>query len=239
MIEGPSIKIVALDADDTLWHSESRFQATQARLSEILDHYAPHDQVQAHLHELELHNIKLFGFGIKGFTLSMIEAAIEISDGKIAAGDIHEIIMMGKAMLDSPMELLDGVGETLALLARHYPLLMITKGDHMDQYNKIEKSGLAGHFKNTEVLLNKDVASYGEIFNRLKIDPTTVMMVGNSIPSDILPVLKLGGFGTFIPYHVIASFERHEIEPDDQRYHRLTRINELPDLLQKLNGGTL
>ncbi len=231
------IKVVALDADDTLWHSESRFQATQARLSEILDRHAPHDQVQTHLHELEVRNQKLFGFGVKGFTLSMIEAAIEISDGEITAGEIHEIVMMGKAMLDAPMELLDGVRVTLVELAEAYPLMMITKGDHMDQYNKIEKSGLAGHFQEIEVLLDKDVASYDEIFARHNVDPGEVMMVGNSIPSDILPILELGGHGTFIPYHVTASFERHEQEPDSPRYHRLARIDQLPRLLNHLNGG--
>ena len=231
------IKVVALDADDTLWHSESRFQATQARLSEILDRHAPHDQVQTHLHELEVRNQKLFGFGVKGFTLSMIEAAIEISDGEITAGEIHEIVMMGKAMLDAPMELLDGVRVTLVELAEAYPLMMITKGDHMDQYNKIEKSGLAGHFQEIEVLLDKDVASYDEIFARHNVDPGEVMMVGNSIPSDILPILELGGHGTIIPYHVTASFERHEQEPDSPRYHRLARIDQLPRLLNHLNGG--
>ncbi|MDE0725981.1 MAG: HAD family hydrolase [Alphaproteobacteria bacterium] len=229
------IKVVALDADDTLWHSESRFQATQARLSEILDRHAPHDQVQTHLHELEVRNQKLFGFGVKGFTLSMIEAAIEISDGEITAGEIHEIVMMGKAMLDGPMELLDGVRVTLVELAEAYPLMMITKGDHMDQYNKIEKSGLAGHFQEIEVLLDKDVASYDEIFARHNVDPGEVMMVGNSIPSDIRPILELGGHGTFIPYHVTASFERHEQEPDSLRYHRLARIDQLPRLLNHLN----
>jgi len=231
------IKVVALDADDTLWHSESRFQATQARLSEILDRHAPHDQVQTHLHELEVRNQKLFGFGVKGFTLSMIEAAIEISDGEITAGEIHEIVMMGKAMLDAPMELLDGVRVTLVELAEAYPLMMITKGDHMDQYNKIEKSGLAGHFQEIEVLLDKDVPSYDEIFARHNVDPGEVMMVGNSIPSDVLPILELGGHGTFIPYHVTASFERHEREPDSPRYHRLARIDQLPRLLNHLNGG--
>jgi putative hydrolase of the HAD superfamily len=231
------IKVVALDADDTLWHSESRFQATQARLSEILDRHAPHNQVQTHLHELELRNQKLFGFGVKGFTLSMIEAAIEISDCEITAGKIYEIVMMGKAMLDAPMELLDGVRVTLVELAEDYPLMMITKGDHMDQYNKIEKSGLAGHFQEIEVLLDKDVASYDEIFARHNVDPEEVMMVGNSIPSDVLPILELGGHGTFIPYHITASFERHEREPDSPRYHRLTRIDQLPRLLNHLNGG--
>ncbi|MFP6771931.1 MAG: HAD family hydrolase [Alphaproteobacteria bacterium] len=231
------IKVIALDADDTLWHSESHFQATQARLSEILDRHAPHDQVQAHLHELEVRNRKLFGFGIKGFTLSMIEAAIEISDSKITADEIHEIVMLGKAMLDGPMELLAGVGETLAELTQAYPLMMITKGDHMDQYNKIEKSGLAGHFKNIDVLVNKDAASYGEVFARHEVAPGEVMMVGNSVPSDILPILELGGHGTFIPYHVTASFERHDNEPDSPRYHRLARIDQLPQLLNQLNGG--
>ena len=231
------IKVVALDADDTLWHSESRFQATQARLSEILDRHAPHDQVQTHLHELEVRNQKLFGFGVKGFTLSMIEAAIEISDCEITAGKIYEIVTMGKAMLDAPTELLDGVRVTLVELAEDYTLMMITKGDHMDQYNKIEKSGLAGHFQEIEVLLDKDVASYDEIFARHNVDPGEVMMVGNSIPSDVLPILELGGHGTFIPYHITASFERHEQEPDSPRYHRLTRIDQLPRLLNHLNGG--
>ena len=232
------IEIVALDADDTLWHSESRFQETQGRLSEILDRYAPHAEVQAHLHELEVRNTKLFGFGIKGFTLSMIEAAIEISKREITAGEIHEIVMMGKAMLEMPMELLDGVAETLAELAKVYPLFLITKGDHMDQYNKIQKSGLADHFKEIEVVMNKDVASYDELFIRHGVAPANVMMVGNSIPSDILPILELGGHGAYIPYHVTASFERHESEPDNPHYHRLARIAELPALLQKTNGDT-
>lgn len=226
------IEVIALDADDTLWHSESRFHETQVRLSEILDRYAPHDQVQAHLHELEVRNIKLFGFGIKGFTLSMVEAAIEISQGQITAAEIHEIIMMGKAMLEMPMELLDGVSDTLVTIGRDYPLFLITKGDHMDQYNKIEKSGLAGHFQEIEVVLNKDVAAYAEIFTRHGADPTRVMMVGNSIPSDILPILNLGGHGVYIPYHVTASFERHEEEPDSPRYHRLDSIQALPALLK-------
>ncbi len=231
------IEIVALDADDTLWHSESRFQDTQMRLSEILDRHAPHDEVQAHLHKLELRNIKLFGYGIKGFTLSMVEAAIEISKGQITAGEIHEIVMMGKAMLEMPMELLDGVGETLELLGQDYPLFLITKGDHMDQYNKIEKSGLEGHFKEIEVLMNKDTAAYRELFDRHGANPATVMMVGNSIPSDILPVLELGGHGAYIPYHVTASFEQHEREPDNPHFHRLESIQALPSLLQKTNGG--
>ena len=232
------IDVIALDADDTLWHSESRFQETQARLSEILDRHAPHAQVQDHLHELEVRNIKLFGFGIKGFTLSMIEAAIEISKGEITADEIHEIVMMGKAMLEMPMELLNGVPETLAELAQNFPLFLTTKGDHMDQYNKIEKSGLADHFKEIEVVMNKDVASYGELLTRHGVDPAKAMMVGNSIPSDILPILELGGHGVYIPYHVTASFERHESEPDNPRYHRLSNIAALPALLKETNGGT-
>ncbi|MDP6692420.1 MAG: HAD family hydrolase [Alphaproteobacteria bacterium] len=226
------IEVIALDADDTLWHSESRFHETQLRLSEILDRHAPHEEVQAHLHELEVRNIKLFGFGIKGFTLSMVEAAIEISRGQITAEEIHEIVMMGKAMLEMPMELLDGVEDTLEEIGHHYPLVLITKGDHMDQYNKIEKSGLAGHFREIEVVLKKDAAAYAEVFTRHGTDPAGVMMVGNSIPSDILPILELGGHGVYIPYHVTASFERHDEEPDSPRYHRLDSIQALPALLR-------
>ncbi|MDP6346547.1 MAG: HAD family hydrolase [Alphaproteobacteria bacterium] len=228
------ISLIAFDADDTLWHSENLFQGTQNRLAAILEHHASHADVQAHLHETEVRNIELFGYGIKGFTLSMVEAAIEISKGRVTAAEIHEIVMMGKAMLDRPMQLLDGVAEVLPALAGRYPLYMITKGDHMDQRNKIEKSGLAGHFTEIEIVLDKGVADYRAVFDRHGVDPATVLMVGNSIPSDILPILELGGRGVFIPYAVTASFERHDKEPQSDRFHRLAGIGQLPALLDGL-----
>ena len=228
---------IALDADDTLWHSESLFQKTQARLIEILDQYADHESVLARLHDTEEQNIRLFGFGIKGFTLSMIETAIEISDRRISADDIHEITMMGKAMLDSPLDLFDGVADVLSDLANNYPLFLITKGDNMDQYNKIDKSGLAGHFSQIEVVLKKDVPTYQKLFQEHGVDPGHVLMAGNSIPSDVLPVLELGGWGVHIPYHVVASFERHDKDPKHDRFRRIERLSDLPDLVRSLEVG--
>lgn len=230
------IQAIAFDADDTLWHTESLFQETQARLSEILDHYADHDMVQSRLHDTEMRNVKLFGYGIKGFTLSMVETAIEISDARISAGDIHRIVAMGREMLEAPMELLDGVPETLAALADRFPLYLVTKGDLMDQRNKIDKSALAGHFKATDVVAEKDPATYREVFARHGIDPAGAMMVGNSVPSDVLPVLDLGGWAVHIPYVVTASFERHDLDPDHERFACIDRITELPALLDRLTG---
>jgi len=229
-----TIEVIAFDADDTLWHSESLFHATQARLSEILDRHAPHDEVQARLHDTEAHNIRLFGYGVKGFTLSMVEAAIEISRQQISADEIHEIVMMGKAMLDNPLELMDGVEAVLEQLRGSHRLFLITKGDHMDQYNKIGKSGLSHRFEQIEVVLEKDVATYRELFARHDVAPERLLMVGNSVPSDILPILELGGHAVHIPYHVTASFERHDADPAHPRFRRLERIAELPALLAGL-----
>jgi putative hydrolase of the HAD superfamily len=231
------IRAIAFDADDTLWHTESLFQETQARLSEILDNYADHDTVQSRLHDVEVRNVKLFGYGIKGFMLSMVETAIEISDARISAADIHKIVAMGREMLEAPMELLDGVPETLVALGGRFPLYLVTKGDLMDQRNKIEKSGLANHFMATEVVAEKDPATYGQVFARHGVDPAAAMMVGNSMPSDVLPVLDLGGWAVHIPYRVTASFERHGSDPDHTRFSRLDRIAELPALLDRLDGG--
>jgi putative hydrolase of the HAD superfamily len=225
---------IAFDADDTLWHTESHFQATQMRLSEILDAYAPHDEVQSRLHGIEERNIKLFGYGVKGFTLSMIEAAIEISDQRISAADIHEIAMMGKAMLDRPMELLPGVEAVLTNLAQRHRLIMITKGDVMDQQNNISQSGLSQYFAAIEIVALKDVVTYRALFARLGLASSQTLMIGNSIPSDVLPILELGGYGVYVPYHITASFERHQTEPDHPRYRRIERISNLPDLIAGL-----
>jgi putative hydrolase of the HAD superfamily len=231
------LDVIALDADDTLWHCESLFQETQTRLIEILDQYADHESVTARLHDTEEANIRLFGFGIKGFTLSMIETAIEISDRKISAEDIHEITMMGKAMLDSPLELFEGIEDTLEELARRYPLYLITKGDNMDQYNKIEKSNLASYFKQIDVVLKKNVETYQDLFTGYETDPRRALMAGNSVPSDVLPVLELGGWGVHIPYYVVASFEKHDDDPRHSRFRRIDRLTKLPELLQQVEDS--
>jgi putative hydrolase of the HAD superfamily len=228
------LDVIAFDADDTLWHTESLFQDTQARLAEILDGYAPHEEVMTRLHDTETRNISLFGYGIKGFTLSMIETAIDLSGARISANDVHSIIMMGKAMLDSPLQLMDDAGKVLDRLSADYPLFLITKGDVLDQQNKIEKSGLAEKFAAIEVVQEKDPSTYLEIFERHGVEPSRSLMVGNSVPSDVQPVLDLGGFGVHIPYHVTASFEQHDDDPDHPNFRRLERIADLPDLIDGL-----
>jgi putative hydrolase of the HAD superfamily len=228
------IEVIAFDADDTLWHTENLFQEVQARLAGILDHYAPHAEVEARLQATERRNIQLFGYGIKGFTLSMVETAIEISEQRISAQDIHEIVMLGKAMFDSPLELFAGIEEVLRDLGQSHRLLLITKGDLLDQRNKIDKSGLAPLFEQIEIVPEKDPASYREIFARHEIAASTAMMVGNSLRSDVLPVLEIGGHAVHVPYVVTAEFERHDGELEHRRFHALERITQLPALLSRL-----
>lgn len=228
------LEVIVFDADDTLWHNEHLFQDTQRRLSELLDPYGTHSQVQAALALRERRNVGLFGYGIKGFTLSMVETAIEMSDRRISAAEIHEIMMLGRAMMQAPLELMDGVEAVLEALRGRHRLLLITKGDLFHQRNKIEKSGLAGYFEHTEVVADKDAATYAEVFAARGADPDRTMMVGNSVPSDILPVLELGGYAVHIPYTATAEFERHQGALDHPRLFTLAAVTELPALVRRI-----
>jgi putative hydrolase of the HAD superfamily len=230
------IEIVAFDADDTLWHSEGMFHDAATRMAGMVALHASPEAVYARLHEIETGNHHLFGYGAKGFTLSMVEAAIELSGGRIGAIEIGEIIAMGKAMLECPVDLLDGVPEVLEAVGRRYPLYLVTKGDPVDQRRKISKSGLAGCFERIEVVQEKKAPVYRDLFDRHGVDPASVMMVGNSVPSDVLPVIELGGRGVYIPYVVTASFERHREDPEHDRFHKLESIRQLPGLLDRLAG---
>ena len=225
------ISEIGFDADDTLWHCENMFFETQARLEEILEQYAPREEVEAKLHDTELQNVRLFGYGIKGFTLSMVETAVQISGGKITGDEVHEILMMGKSMLDAPVELIPNVRTVLASLQDRYRLILITKGDVLDQTNKIDKSGLGDFFDQIEVVQKKDVDSYRDVLTRHAVDPTQFLMIGNSIPSDVLPVLELGGWGVHVPYRHTAVFERHEDDPPHDRFRRLDSLSDLPALV--------
>ena len=226
-----NVETIAFDADDTLWHTESYFQDVQNRFAGILEQYATHDDVHAHFHEMELKNIHLFGYGIKGFTLSMVETAIEISDRKISAAHIHDIVMLGKSIFDAPLDLLDGVEKTLKVLGQDYRLMLITKGDVLDQRNKIEKSGLEHLFTHTDVVQEKDPATYARLFSDYGINVEKVVMVGNSLRSDVLPVLELNGAAVHIPYHVTAHFEKVTDRVEHPRFREISSIRELPGLI--------
>jgi len=228
---------IGFDADDTLWHCEHLFAETQAELQEILVKHAPEDEVEAKLHATELENVKLFGYGIKGFTLSMVETAVQISHGRVTGDEVHRILMMGKRMLEAPVDLMPGIRDVLEALRGSYRLLLITKGDVLDQTNKIDKSGLGDLFDAIEVVQNKDTGAYRDVFDRNGVRPGSFLMVGNSIPSDVLPVLELGGWGVHIPYEHVAIHERHDADPPHNRFRRLCHIGELPALVEEVRSS--
>jgi putative hydrolase of the HAD superfamily len=228
--------VIGFDADDTLWHNETIFEKVHERYRALLAHYHDAATVDRTLFATEMRNLELYGYGVKGFTLSAIETAIQLTAGKIQAAEIQQLIELGREMLAHPVELLDGVAETLATLAPGHRLLLITKGDLRDQERKLAKSGLAAHFQQVEIVSEKNEATYREIFRRHAILAEHFLMVGNSLKSDILPVLALGGAGAYVPYHLTWAAERVE-DPSraDGRFFRLKTLRELPDVIGALS----
>ena len=229
------IKIIGFDADDTLWHNESIFEKTHERYRALLAQYHDAATVDRTLFATEMRNLELYGYGVKGFTLSAIETAIQLTAGKIGADEIQQLIALGRDMLAHPVELLEGVGETLAALAPHHHLLLITKGDLRDQERKLAKSQLASRFRHVEIVSEKNELTYAEILRRHGIPVRRFLMVGNSLKSDILPVLALGGAGAHVPYHLTWAAERIEEAPRAEgRFFRLETVRELPAVVAAL-----
>jgi len=229
--------VIGFDADDTLWHNESIFEKTHERYRALLAQYHDADTVDRTLFATEMRNLELYGYGVKGFTLSAIETAIALTAGKIRADEIQHLIELGRDMLAHPVELLDGVSETLAALASSHRLLVITKGDLRDQERKLEKSGLAARFERVEIVSEKNELTYAGIFRRHRIAAHQFLMVGNSLKSDILPVLTLGGAGAYVPYHLTWAAERVEEVPRvEGRFFRLKTLRELPEVVAGLSG---
>jgi putative hydrolase of the HAD superfamily len=228
------IDVVALDGDDTLWHSENQFVMTQDRYTALLADHIDKPTLDALLLDRERTNIGFFGYGVKGFTLSMIETAIEVTEGRVDTGVITTIIENAKEMLLHPVELLDGVDETVRTLVGQYRVMVITKGDLFHQESKLARSGLADLVWEVEIVAEKDEATYQRILDRYAIDPSTFVMVGNSVKSDILPVLALGGQAVHIEYETTWEMEHAEADKTAAGYWELDSIRELPDLLPKL-----
>jgi len=229
------IKFIGFDADDTLWHNENIFDRAQERYRRLLEKYHPAAEVNVALFATEMRNLRLYGYGIKGFMLSATETAIELTKGEISAAEIREILRLGQDMIAHPVELLPDVAAVVPALAKDYRLLLITKGDLRDQERKIAASGLAAHFHAVEILSEKDGAAYERVLHRHRVDPTEFVMVGNSLKSDILPVLALGGAGVHMPYHLTWQHERVEEAPRNQpRFRHIERLAELPPLLPTL-----
>ncbi|MCY4163546.1 MAG: HAD family hydrolase [bacterium] len=228
------IDTIGLDADDTLWHNETIFADYEQRMADLVARYLPAVNFHERLINLERHNVAIFGYGIKGFVLSMIETAIEATEGRITAEEIHTIVGWAKEMHQHPVELLDGVANTIHDLETRYRLVLITKGDLWNQETKIAASGIADHFDVIEIVAEKDEATYARLFERHNIAVNRFVMVGNSIRSDIDPVVALGGRAVHIPYHLTWDLEQRidpNISPTHPNYTTLSNIGQLPTWL--------
>lgn len=225
----PDVDVIAFDGDDTLWHSESVYNRVQDRFRETLRGYAPDRDIDASLLATEKRNMRTLGYGAKAFTISMLECAIEVTGGSISVSDLREILESGKAMLEHPVELIDGAAETVEKLARDHPLMLITKGDLHHQEAKVAVSGLASHFRAVEIVAEKDEQSYTRVLRRHGVHPSRLLMVGNSVRSDVLPVLRLGGRAVHVPYHTTWAHE--VVESCDLDFPVIGSLRELPALI--------
>ncbi|ADL00314.1 HAD family hydrolase [Brevundimonas subvibrioides] len=222
------ITTVGLDADDTLWHNETIFRLTQARFLDLLSAHADTATTEARLAEVERRNLRLYGYGIKGFTLSMIETAMELCDGEAPAPVVREILAAGREMIAHPVETLPGVDETVAALAERHRLVLITKGDLLDQERKLAASGLGELFAAVEIVSEKDRGTYDRVFARHGTGADEAVMVGNSMKSDVLPALEAGAFAVHIPYHITWAHELADAPDGHARYGTLDTIAALP-----------
>lgn len=229
--------VIAFDADDTLWHNETLYLAAQDKIERLLSSYQSGEAVERVLHETEIQNLRTFGYGVKGYALSMIEAAIDLSAGQIRGEEIQKIVDVVREMLDAPVRLFDHVPETLAALSEEHALMLITKGDLFDQENKLAKSGLADRFQHVEIVSEKVSATYRAILSRHDIAPSRFLMVGNSLKSDILPVVAVGGQAVYIPYELTWAHETHVDGGGGQKgYFQIDHIGQLPALVGRLSG---
>jgi putative hydrolase of the HAD superfamily len=231
------ITTIAFDADDTLWHNERIFPSAKKKYQELLAGYHDHEWIEQRLDEAESRNILHFGYGIKGFTLSMIETACELTEGRVSGNEIQEIIGFARHMLESPIEVLDGVRETISELAPDYSLMIITKGDLFDQEAKLARSGIGDYFHRVEIVSRKVRATYDDILDRNGIDPGEFVMVGNSLKSDILPVLEAGAMAVYIPYE--TEWFHEMVTEEDTRgkdFATLDKISDLPGWLTRISN---
>ena len=229
-----AITTLGFDADDTLWHNERHFRLTQERFAALLaDHAAP-DHLAERLLAAERRNLGHYGYGVKGFVLSMIETALEITDHRVPGRVIAELMEAGREMLSHPIELLPGAAEALGALSGNYRLVLITKGDLMDQERKLAQSGLGELFSAVEIVSEKTPATYARAFARHGDGPDRAMMVGNSLKSDVLPAIAAGGWGTHVPHELTWELEHADPPQAEPRFHSLIALSDLPDLLRGL-----
>ena len=225
--------VIGFDADDTLWHNESIFTMTQEKFREILSSHNP-EVVDQTLSSTQIKNLEIFGYGIKGFILSMVETSIELTNGEINGSEIQKIIDFGREMLANPIELLPHVQEVIEDLSRKYRLLLITKGDLIDQETKIARSGLAEFFTGVEIVSDKNSETYEKILSRHEISASRFIMIGNSMRSDIVPVVQIGGQAVHIPYYTTWDHEQKHPYVDPKNFKQLKHIGLLPGLIEEI-----
>ncbi len=226
-----NIRVIALDADDTLWINETYYREAEHKFIKLLSKYETKNKLDQELFRMEMKNLRLYGYGVKSFILSMIESALELSNYKIKATVIQQIIEIGKEMLEKPIELLEGVEQTLKTLQPNYRLILATKGDLLDQERKLEKSGLIEYFHHIEILSDKKPENYQKLLSHLDIAPSEFLMVGNSLKSDVLPLLEVGAKAIHVPFHTTWA---HEIVEHNGNSNDFKTVKKLIDILKYL-----
>jgi putative hydrolase of the HAD superfamily len=226
----PEIKYIGFDADDTLWDNEPFYRALEHLFNEILLDKMTPEESSAELFKTEIANLSLFGYGAKAYTLSIIETALRLTDNKIAAADINRILQAGKQLTDSPLVLLDNVEEVLKVLTPKYKLILATKGDLLDQERKLKKSRLEKYFHHIEIMSDKQISDYEKLLKHLDIEAHEFLMIGNSMRSDIFPILELGGYAIHIPYHTTWAHEKMDnVDLPSDRYMEIETLLKIPD----------
>ncbi|GAB4473700.1 MAG: HAD family hydrolase [Anaerolineales bacterium] len=234
-LSSTSFEIIAFDADDTLWHNENRYQAAKNDFVHLMAAFQKPERVAEVLDEIELGNLSLYGYGMKSFALSMIETALALSDGKISGREISAILAIARRVLTAPVELFPHVAETIAKLAEQYDLMLITKGDASEQEQKLSRSGIEHYFRAVEIVHDKTVSTYQVILAKYHLSSQRFVMIGNSLRSDILPVVQLGGIAIYIPHELTWAHELdHNGTLAEGSYYQIERIDQLPALLDRL-----
>jgi putative hydrolase of the HAD superfamily len=228
------VAVIGIDADDTLWHNETVFRMTHERFNELLSEFSAPERIEDTLNRIEQRNIGVYGYGAKGFTLSMIETALELSENRASGAVMREIMNAGKEMMQHPVTPLPGVEDALRELSQRNRLILITKGDLFHQESKLAASGLGQCFAGVEIVSEKNVDTYNRVFRRHGIEPERGLMAGNSMKSDVLPMLEAGGYAAYVPYPLIWSHEVADPPENHPRYRELSALNDLPTWLDEL-----
>ena len=224
------IKVIAFDADDTLWVNETYFRDAEHQFAKLLAKYETENKIDQEIFKTEVKNLKLYGYGVKGFILSMVECALELSNYQVSQQTIEAILNIGKKMLDEPIVLLDGVEEVLQSLQGKYKLIVATKGDLLDQERKLEKSNLAKYFHHIEVMSDKKVKDYKKLIKHLEIHPSELLMIGNSLKSDVLPLIEIGASAIHVPFH--TTWIHEEVSDEEKLKSNYKTVKSIKEILK-------